>query len=117
MLKDTTKEAIRALDFETQQELVRFIAEVMQPRGFARSFYDKDDLDWTQMGMDIADEFGAEIERPPEPTIDEETAARLHEAICDGRRQDAIDILTEEAGVQFRSVREQANLFPERVKP
>ena len=41
--------------------------------------------------------------------------ARMHDAICEGRRQDAIDILNEVTGGQYRSVREQANLFPGRV--
>lgn len=40
---------------------------------------------------------------------------RLHEAICEGRRQDAIDILNEISDERFRSVREQHNLFPDRV--
>lgn len=40
---------------------------------------------------------------------------RLHEAICEGRRQDAIDILNEDGEMYLRSVREQHNLFPDRV--
>lgn len=47
--------------------------------------------------------------------IAERDAADLHDAICEGRRQDAIDILNEVTGDNYRSVREQANLFPGRV--
>lgn len=42
-------------------------------------------------------------------------ASRIHEAICEGRRQDAIDILNEITGDHFRSVAEQHNLFPDRI--
>lgn len=42
-------------------------------------------------------------------------ASRLHDAICEGRRQDAIDILNDITNGQHRSVREQRNLFPDRV--
>ena len=44
-----------------------------------------------------------------------ENADRIHDAICEGRRQDAIDILNDVTGGNYRSVREQANLFPDRV--
>lgn len=40
---------------------------------------------------------------------------RLHEAICENRRDDAIEILNQLTGERFRPVREQHNLFPERV--
>lgn len=40
---------------------------------------------------------------------------RIHEAICEGRRQDAIDLLRDITNLPLRSVREQANLFPQRV--
>lgn len=42
-------------------------------------------------------------------------ADRLHEAICEGRRDDAIDILNELSEWRLRSVAEQHNLFPDRV--
>lgn len=42
-------------------------------------------------------------------------ADRLHEMICEGRRDDAIALLSEITGLRFRSVREWRNLFPERV--
>lgn len=42
-------------------------------------------------------------------------ADRLHDAICEGRRQDAIDILNDIVDGGLRSVREQNNLFPDRV--
>lgn len=41
---------------------------------------------------------------------------RLHEAICEGRKQDAIDILNEmHPDANLRSAAAQANLFPNRV--
>lgn len=42
-------------------------------------------------------------------------ANRLHEAICEGRRDDAIDILNEITGDNLRNVATQRNLFPDRV--
>jgi hypothetical protein len=56
--------------------------------------------------------FESEIEQMPDFHVD---ADRLHDAICEGRRQDAIDILNDITGGQLRSVREQRNLFPGRV--
>lgn len=44
-----------------------------------------------------------------------DAANRLHDAICEGRRQDAIDILNDVTGENYRSVAEQRNLFPDRV--
>jgi hypothetical protein len=64
---------------------------------------------------DHDDEIGkleSEIEQMPDFHVD---ADRLHDAICEGRRQDAIDILNDITGGQLRSVREQRNLFPGRV--
>jgi len=41
---------------------------------------------------------------------------RLHEAICEDRKQDAIDILNEEfPNANLRSVKTQSRLFPNRV--
>ncbi len=42
-------------------------------------------------------------------------ANRLHDAICEGRRQDAIDILNDVTGGCYRSLADQRNLFPDRV--
>jgi hypothetical protein len=56
--------------------------------------------------------FESETEQMPDFHVD---ADRLHDAICEGRRQDAIDILNDITGGQLRSVREQRNLFPGRV--
>lgn len=46
--------------------------------------------------------------------FDEETD-RLYDAIVEGRRDDAIDILKGTTGTYLRSVAEQRNLFPERI--
>jgi hypothetical protein len=43
------------------------------------------------------------------------SVTRLHDAICEGRRQEAVDILKEVTGQDFRSVAQQHNLFPGRV--
>ncbi len=42
-------------------------------------------------------------------------ADALHDAICEGRRQDAIDIINAVTGGAYRSVAEQRNLFGDRV--
>lgn len=44
-----------------------------------------------------------------------ENADAMHDAICEGRRQDAIDALNYVTGGNYRSVAEQHNLFPSRV--
>lgn len=50
------------------------------------------------------------------PTPHERAVEAVYDAICEGRRQDAIDALQRVfPGYQFRSVAEQRNLFPERV--
>lgn len=48
-------------------------------------------------------------------TVFADDAERLHIAICEGRRDDAIDILNEITGDRHRSIREQRNLFPDRI--
>ncbi|TPM39349.1 hypothetical protein FJ951_26950 [Mesorhizobium sp. B2-2-3] len=53
-----------------------------------------------------------EIAQAPDFTDD---ADRLHDAICEGSRQDAVDILNDITNGRLRSVREQRNLFPDRV--
>ena len=38
---------------------------------------------------------------------------QIYDAICEGRRDDAIEILTGITGERFRSIRAQHNLFPD----
>ncbi len=45
----------------------------------------------------------------------DEATDRLYDAIVEGRRDDAIDILKSVTGGYLRSVAEQRNLFPERI--
>ena len=52
---------------------------------------------------------------PDSANIDDGDLDRMHEAICEGRRQDAIDILNELTGANLRSISAQRNLFPNRV--
>lgn len=40
---------------------------------------------------------------------------QIYDAICENRRDDAIEILSEITGERLRSIREQHNLFPDRV--
>lgn len=64
-------------------------------------------------------ERGEEMSGPKSQQIlspDEQTAVRLYDAICENRREDAIEELQRLfRRVQFRSIREQHNLFPDRV--
>lgn len=57
------------------------------------------------------------VEDKEYPAISErmQRIVRLHEAICEGRRDDAIDILNEMTEWQLRSVAEQHHLVPDRV--
>ena len=112
-MKPEMEKGLRAADIQTQVEIVELLAEIMPPGKFVDALL-AEDLTLTDDGEKIAvalpidhdelvaDFFGDDIHR-------------LHDAICEGRRQDAVDILASITGEKLRSVSAQHNLFPERV--
>lgn len=115
MIKQETKIALREKPLEYRQALLRFVYTTMSADDFAGAFWDADAEVWTDEADEIAEAFEAEIAEPDANYLDASDATRLHEAICEGRRQDAIDILNEISDERFRSVCEQHNLFPDKV--
>lgn len=114
-LKSETQAAIRAMGIDSRQNLLRFIYSTMTASEFVGAF-EHDDGSFTDDGNSIADAFEAEIpDAEPDNSEFELAAERLHEAICEGRRQDAVDILNEVTDLNFRTVAAQMNLFPDRI--
>lgn len=109
-LKPETQAAIQKMPLENRQNLLRFILTTMDAAKFAAAFCDADG-DLTETGDQVAEAFGNKL--PDE--FEEENCDRLHEAICEGRRQDAVDLLNEITGMSRRSVAAQMNLFPDRI--
>lgn len=119
-MKPETKRVMLAQPVEIQQEIIALIAEALSDEQFVDALYDIEG-EVTKAGDKIiefilqsqdADSIRDEIEAE---FINE--ADRLHEAICEGRKQDAIDILNKilpDAGL--RSAHDQINLFPNRVE-
>ena len=114
-MKDETRKAILARSTEEKQEIIALLAEDMQSDLFAGALCKPDSADeLTDFGSAILDAL-REIADDELPTIDEREAERLHEAICEGRRNDAIYILRDITGVFYRDAEAQENLFPSRV--
>lgn len=120
-MKPETKKSMLAQTAEIKQEIVALMAGSLDADQFVDALYDsdgdltddgekiihlitKDDPDEGKIREEIENEFLAEVDR-------------LHEAICENRQQDAIDILNAllpSAGL--RSVVGQNSLFPNRVE-
>jgi len=111
-MKDETKKGLENAPLELRQEIIAFLADLMTPSQFAGSFVSAGEM--SDVGEAIA-----ECIMPDDDdeysTLSDANAERLHEAICEGRRDDAIDILNEVTGDNFRNVATQRNLFPDRV--
>ncbi len=112
-MKPETEKALRAASTELRQEILSLLADLMTAEDFVAPFTDLDD-ELTVCGLEILDAF-REIADDDEPEISLGQIDRLHEAICDGRKQDAVDILSDISGRREWSVDEYANLFPGRV--
>jgi len=105
---------------EIQQEIIALLAETMTTQDFVEAL-ENTDGDWTTDGELIADFISDAAERGDirDEIMSEfiTEADRMHEAICEGRKQDAIDILNAilpEAGLRPAHV--QNDLFPNRVE-
>jgi hypothetical protein len=119
-MKPETRKALIGLSTEAKQEVITLLSQHMDPEEFANAFYD-DNGDPTTEGLAIIDHVQNDDEN--EDAVRDEIisgliddADILHAAICEGRKQDAIDILNSlipEANL--RRVSTQNYLFPERV--
>ena len=119
-MKPETKRAMLAQPVEIQQEIIALLAETMTTQDFVEAL-ENTDGDWTTDGELIADFISDAAERGDirDEIMSEfiTEADRMHEAICEGRKQDAIDILNAilpEAGLRPAHV--QNDLFPNRVE-
>ncbi len=119
-MKPETKKAMLAQPVEIQQEIISMLADAITTQQFVEALEDADG-DWTESGAAIAEYISDDVEGSDvrdEITSEFITEAdRLHEAICEGRKQDAIDILNAilpEAGLRPAHV--QNDLFPNRVE-
>lgn len=110
-MKPEAEKGLRDAPNELRQEIIRLLAELM-PAGLFVGALTDDDGDLTLDGQDIANHLTDEFQDEP---INHRDADALHDAICEGRRQDAIDMLSSISGSYFRSVAQQRNLFPDRV--
>lgn len=120
-MKPETRKALINLSDEAKREVIVLLAQHMDPNAFASAFYD-DVGDPTAEGLAIIDHVQHDDE--DEDAVRDEIisgliddADILHAAICEGRKQDAIDILNSlipEANL--RPAKAQNYLFPERVQ-
>lgn len=120
-MKPETEKGLRAASVETQKEIVKLLADIMAAEDFADPLFEVDSADGlTAQGQAIFNELSDDEEKEAEETdstIDDSQLDRLHEAICENRKEDAIDILREISGDYFRTVPEQKHLFPGRYEP
>lgn len=115
-VKQSTRDAIKDKSLAYRQEMIRFLFSTMDAVEFSESFWDFKNECWNDDAEEIADAFGAELPEPEGDYIDVDTAERMHEAICEGRRDEAIDLLREcFTEYRLRPVSEQRNLFPDRI--
>lgn len=115
-MKPETRTAITNLDVEKQQELVALLAELMTDEEFIAALH-KENGDPTTDGNAIISAL-VDMDDVRDDIMGEflEDADRIHEAICEGRKQDAIDLLNQmipEANLRPAAV--QNSLFPDRV--
>lgn len=116
-MKPETAAALRKLDSRQACELVAFMAELMPPEEFCNALNvpakDESSDTLSEHGSPIYDEL---IERFSEDIPREMLRLdELHEAICEGRAQDALDILIDATGENLRPARQQNYLFPHRA--
>lgn len=117
MIKYETRVALREKPLEYHQAMLRFLYSIMDADDFSGAFWNDVEQEWTAEAEAIAEAFEADLPEPEDDDdpIDPKDADRLHDAICEGRRDDAIQILNDITGDRFMSIREQHNLFPDRV--
>lgn len=113
-MKPETEKAILARSTEEKQAIIALLANNMEPDLFVGAFLDDDGEELTKAGEKIWTALG-ELVDEPDAILSDDDATRLHDAICEGRRNDAIHILRDITGEFYRDVEAQNNLFPDRV--
>ena len=116
-MKPETEKGLRAASRETQIEIVKLLSEILTADSFVQGLTRGDDhetltADGEAIFEGLSEQFGDD-----DPTLDESQLVRLHEAICENRKEDAIDVLREVSGEYLRTVPEQKHLFPGRYEP
>lgn len=115
-MKPETEKAILARSNEEKQEIIALLAKHMEPDLFVGALIRDDSIDeLSEDGAKIWVELDEFADRQDEVILSDYDASRLHEAICEGRRNDAIHILRDVTGEFYRDVEAQNNLFPDRV--
>lgn len=118
-MKPETEKAIRGMDALKRMELLELLFEISTPQEWQlamcshdapRELSDKGGQIYNQLLVD----HGSDLIDPDEPEFKAD-CERLHEAICEGRAQDALDLLADITGGEFRDVKAQNFLFPDRV--
>ena len=122
-MKPATRSALIGLSVAAKQEIVALLSQHLEPGEFVESLADgKGSL--TEHGAaiqsEIADDDPAEVRDAWLAEVKADLADQftpIHEAICEGRKQDALDLLVAiiPTGVVWRSVDSQNHLFPHRV--
>ena len=114
-MKPETEKAILARSNEEKQEIIALLAKHMEPDLFVGALIKDDSIDeLSDAGAKIWAEIDALVDEP-DAILSDDDATRLHDAICEGRRNDAIYILRDITGEFYRDVEAQNNLFPDRV--
>lgn len=117
-MKPETAKALRQMDPEKQVELVRFMADIMATETFVQGLHKGRPAaellsdDGEAVFAELLSDHGGHLFDRDEAAPDFE---RLHEAICEHRAQDAIDILTSITGTDYRPASVHEFLFPRRV--
>lgn len=116
-MKPETATALRKLDRRQRIELVTFMLELMDADEFVAAMAHetkKDELsdDGDAVFQELLNEYGDHL---VDTNVIERDIDLAHEAICEGRRQDAIDILADALGFEFRPAYAQDRLFPHRA--
>jgi hypothetical protein len=123
-MKPATRSSLIGLSVAAKQEVVALLSQHLEPGEFVEALADgKGNL--TEQGAAIQSEISDDDD--PKETRDAwlaEVKANLadqftpiHEAICEGRKQDALDLLFAivPTGVTWRTADVQNHLFPHRV--
>ncbi len=114
-MKPETEKAILARSTEEKQEIIALLAKHMDSDLFVGALLNDDSTEeLSEHGADIWAVLDELVDKP-DAILSDDDASRLHDAICEGRRNDAIHILRDITGEFYRDVEAQNNLFPDRV--
>lgn len=117
-MKPQTEKALRGLDRRQRIELVAFMADICTTDEFIDALH-KDQNRANVLSSDGEAVYSELLTTYGDHLIDRDEAEgdfdRMHEAICEGRAQDALDLLASITGLDFRPAAVQNRLFPARA--